>query len=146
MRPPQGPLLTSDTLLGTCKSMCGRAVYTPWEPASPRVGGLCARPRNLQVHVWEGCVHAQDGPKKALASVLSRVQLPVTPWTAALRLPCPWNSPGKNKGVGYISSWLSPLADPKALENRKSCKMSGWVLKTWANAHIGPLSKSWETY
>ena len=23
-----------------------------------------------------------------------------TPWTAATRLPCPWDSPGKNTGVG----------------------------------------------
>ena len=31
---------------------------------------------------------------------LSRVQLLATPWTAAYRLPRPWDSPGKNTGVG----------------------------------------------
>ena len=30
----------------------------------------------------------------------SRVQLSVTLWTAASRLLCPWDSPGKNTGVG----------------------------------------------
>ena len=36
-------------------------------------------------------------------SVLSRfscVRVFVTPWTVALRLLCPWDSPGKNTGVG----------------------------------------------
>ena len=31
---------------------------------------------------------------------LNCVQLFVTPWTVAHRLLCPWNSPGKNTGVG----------------------------------------------
>ena len=31
--------------------------------------------------------------------MLSHVQLSATPWTVATRLPCPWNSPGKNTGV-----------------------------------------------
>ena len=35
-----------------------------------------------------------------LLSRFSRVQLCATPYTAALRLPCPWDSPGKNSGVG----------------------------------------------
>ena len=32
---------------------------------------------------------------------LSRVRLFATPWTAARRLLCPWDSPGKNTGVGF---------------------------------------------
>ena len=32
--------------------------------------------------------------------VLSRVRLFATPWTVATRLLCPWDSPGKNTGVG----------------------------------------------
>ena len=32
--------------------------------------------------------------------MLSCVQLSVTPWTVAARLLCPWNSSGKNTGVG----------------------------------------------
>ena len=35
-----------------------------------------------------------------LLSHFSRVQLCVTPETAAHRLPRPWHSPGKNTGVG----------------------------------------------
>ena len=35
-----------------------------------------------------------------LLSHFSRVQLCVIPQTAATRLPCPWDSPGKNTGVG----------------------------------------------
>ena len=34
------------------------------------------------------------------AKSLSRVRLFVTPWTVARRLLCPWDSPGKNTGVG----------------------------------------------
>ena len=35
-----------------------------------------------------------------LLSHFSRVQLCATPWTAAHQAPCPWDSPGKNTGVG----------------------------------------------
>ena len=35
-----------------------------------------------------------------LLSHFSRVQLCVTPETAATRIPRPWDSPGKNTGVG----------------------------------------------
>ena len=35
-----------------------------------------------------------------LLSRFSRVRLCATPETAATRLPCPWDSPGKNTGVG----------------------------------------------
>ena len=35
-----------------------------------------------------------------VVSHFSRVRLCVTPQTAATRLPCPWDSPGKNTGVG----------------------------------------------
>ena len=33
-------------------------------------------------------------------SHFSRVRLCVTIWTAACQPPCPWDSPGKNTGVG----------------------------------------------
>ena len=35
-----------------------------------------------------------------LLSPISRVGFCVTPLRAATRLPCPWDSPGKNTGVG----------------------------------------------
>ena len=34
-------------------------------------------------------------------SCFSRVWLLVTPWTVATRLLCPWDSPGRNTGVGW---------------------------------------------
>ena len=40
------------------------------------------------------------------AKSLSRVQLFVTPWTAATRLLYPWNFPGKNTGLGISSRYL----------------------------------------
>ena len=45
--------------------------------------------------------------------VHSRVQLFVTPWTVACRLLCPWNSPGKNTGVGcqnYVRDFSNHLS------------------------------------
>ena len=36
----------------------------------------------------------------AMLSHFSHVRLCVTPWTAAHQAPCPWDSPGKNTGVG----------------------------------------------
>ena len=35
-----------------------------------------------------------------LLSCFSRVRLCVTPWTTGHQAPCPWDSPGKNTGVG----------------------------------------------
>ena len=34
---------------------------------------------------------------------LSRVQLFETLWTVAHQAPCPWDSPGKNSGLGFYS-------------------------------------------
>ena len=46
---------------------------------------------------WEaGCSHFV----LLLLSHFSRVRLCATPEMAATRLPCPWDSPGKNTGVG----------------------------------------------
>ena len=45
-------------------------------------------------HIWEFILLL------LLLSRFSRVQLCATPKTAATRLPCPWDSPGKNTGVG----------------------------------------------
>ena len=43
---------------------------------------------------------------------LSHVQLFVTPWPVAARLLCPWNSSGKNTGVGSYSLLQGILPDP----------------------------------
>ena len=59
-----------------------------------------------------------------LVLVLSCVWLFVTPWTVATRLLCPWNSPGKNTGVGCHSLLQGNLPYPRieprspALEGR----------------------------
>ena len=45
---------------------------------------------------------AQKGQKKKSLS-LSREQFFATTWTIVLQAPCPWNSPGKNTGVGSHS-------------------------------------------
>ena len=37
---------------------------------------------------------------ECMLNCLSHVQLFVTPWTVAARLLCPWDSLGKNTGVG----------------------------------------------
>ena len=47
----------------------------------------------------------KKGPAVALSTSSSLLSLSVmsdsaTPWTVAPRLPCPWDSPGKNTGVG----------------------------------------------
>ena len=38
-----------------------------------------------------------------VCELLSSVQFFVSPWTVGARLLCPWNSPGKNTGVGCHS-------------------------------------------
>ena len=40
------------------------------------------------------------------------MRLFATPWTVATRLLCPWNSPGKNTGVGCHSLLQGDLPDP----------------------------------
>ena len=50
--------------------------------------GLSSLPQSI--HVVHIC----------MPSCFSHVQLFVTPWTVVARLLCPWDSPGKNTGVG----------------------------------------------
>ena len=60
-------------------------------------------PKSLAFGVGLG-LNLYQGGQEALtfteAYKLSHVRLFVIPWTVALRLLCPWNSPGKNTGVG----------------------------------------------
>ena len=46
------------------------------------------------------CDLSKIEPPLLLLSHFSRVRLCATPWTVATRLPRPWDSPGKNTGVG----------------------------------------------
>ena len=43
--------------------------------------------------------HAFVRESLCVCELLSRIRLFVTPWTVALRLLCPWKSPGKNTGM-----------------------------------------------
>ena len=46
-------------------------------------------------------------------SCFSCVLLFAIHWTAAIRLLCPWDSPGKNTGVGCHALLLEDLPNPK---------------------------------
>ena len=46
------------------------------------------------------------------AQSLSRVLLSATQWTVAHQLPCPWDFPGKNTGVGCHFPPPGDLPDP----------------------------------
>ena len=45
-------------------------------------------------------ISVAHGTQHVHAQSVSRVRLFATPWTVAPRLLCPWDSPGKNTGVG----------------------------------------------
>ena len=53
-------------------------------------------------------------------SCFSRVRLFVTPWTIAHRLLCPWDSPGKNIGVG-CHALLQGICPTQGLNPRLLC-------------------------
>ena len=70
------------------------------------------------------CVHACQ-----VASVL--FDSFATPWTVAARLLCPWDSPGKNTGVGLPGDLPNPGIE---LKSRVSC-FGRWVL--YHECHLG---------
>ena len=47
-----------------------------------------------------------------VAQSLSHVRFLTTPWTVAHQALCPWDSPGKNTGVGCPSPHSEDLLDP----------------------------------
>ena len=66
------------------------------------------------------------------ACLLSCVRLFTTPWTVAGRVPCPWDSPGKNSGVG-CHTLLQGFAPTQGSNLWVSC-VGRWVLyhrATW---------------
>ena len=56
-------------------------------------------PTELQTYQTKG-THSETMLRYAMLSHFSRVRLCAAPQTAATRLPHPWDSPGKNTGVG----------------------------------------------
>ena len=59
---------------------------------------------SVSLYGSERALPLSDNASGCECAVLSRVRLFVTPWTAATRLLCPWDSPGKNTGVGCCAS------------------------------------------
>ena len=71
--------------------------------------------------------------------MLSRVRLFVIPWAVPPRLLCPWNSPGKNTGVGYhfLFQGIFPTqeSDPHLLH---------WQVDSLLLSHLGsPYHEAW---
>ena len=67
-----------------------------------------------------------------MLSHFSQVQLFATLWTVATRLLCPWNSPGKNIGVGYWAL-LQEIIPTQILNPRlKSPALAGGLFTTGA--------------
>ena len=52
------------------------------------------------IPAWKIPQRSLTGYSQHTLSHFSRVRLFATPWTVASRLLCPWDSPGKNTGVG----------------------------------------------
>ena len=65
-----------------------------WQPTRLPVPGI------LQARTLEWVAISFSNAWKWKVKSLSRVRLFATPWTAAYRLLCPWDFPGKSTGVG----------------------------------------------
>ena len=75
------------------------SAWGPWGPAN-----------------WKIFLHPHP-PPIAVVQLPGRVLLFVTPWTGAHRLLCPWDSPGKNTGVG-CHAFLQGIFPTQGLEPR----------------------------
>ena len=79
--------------LQSCPTLCDPTDGSP--PGSPIPGILQAR--TLE---WVAISFSNAWKWEVKLKSLSRVWLLATPWTAATRLLCPWDFPGKSTGVG----------------------------------------------
>ena len=79
--------------LQSCPTLCDPIAGSP--PSSPIPGILQAR--TLE---WVAISFSNVWKWKVKVKSLSRVRPLATPWTAAHRLFCPWDFPGKSSGVG----------------------------------------------
>ena len=66
---------------------------------SKRSSSLCMERMGCE-YFW-GEMRFITSIRKWKCESLSHVQLFLTPWSITTRLPCPWESPGKNTGVGW---------------------------------------------
>ena len=67
-----------------------------WQPTRLPAPGIL-QARTLE---WAAISFSSAWKWKVKVKLLSHVRLLATPWTAAHQAPCPWDSPGKNTGVG----------------------------------------------
>ena len=80
-----------------------------------------------------------------LLSRFSRVRLCVTPQTAPTRLPCPWDSPGKNTGVGchFLLQCMKVKSESEAaqscltLSDPMDCSLPGSSIHGILQARVG---------
>ena len=92
--------------LQSCPTLCNPRDGSPL--GSPVPGILQAR--TLE---WVATSFSNAWKWKVKVKSLSRAGLFETPWTAAYRLLCPWDFPGKSTGVGFWS-------ESKGLRTRSS--------------------------
>ena len=87
-----------------------------------------------------------------MLSHFSRVPLFVTLWTVATRLLSPWDSPGKNTGVGCHALPPGDLPDPgiepkslrfPALAGRLSTTSATWEAHA---RYLGTKEKTWDSH
>ena len=98
--------------LRSCPTLCNPIDGSP--PGSPIPEILQAR--TLE---WVAIAFSNAWKWKVKVKSFSRVRLLATPWTAAHRLLCPWDFPGKSTGVGchcllpYLLSHQGNMLDVK---------------------------------
>ena len=91
-----------------------------------------------------------------LLSHFSRVQLCATPETAAHQVPCPWDSPGKNTGVGChfllqcmkVKSESDVAQSCPTLSDPMDCSLPGSFIHGIFQARVlewGAIAFSWNT-
>ena len=73
-----------------------------------------------------GCFRA------CVLSQFSPVQLFVTPWTVACQTPCPWDSPGKNTGVGCHALFQGIFLMQGLKVRLLQLLHCRWILYCWA--------------
>ena len=91
--------------LQSCPTLCDPIDGSP--PGSPIPGILQGR-----ILEWVAISFSNAWKRKVKVKLLSRVQLLVTPWTAAYQAPLFMGFPGKSTGVGFLSK-ISPNKCPK---------------------------------
>jgi len=87
------PAAAAANSLQSCPTLCDPIDGSP--PGSPVPGILQAKTQE-----WVAISFSNAWKRKVKVKSLSRVQLLVTPCTAAYQAPHPWDFPGKSTGVG----------------------------------------------